>query len=65
MDVATHENVDVIFAVKGMFRVVPLQIVAAFMLVIIGRGFTVIVCVQVVEQLNGWNVTGFNGVEVN
>ena len=56
---------DAIFAVKGMFRVVPLQIVAAFMLVIIGRGFIVTVCVQVVEQLNGWNVTGFNGVEVN
>ena len=65
LDVAIQENEDVIFEVKGMFRAVPLQIVAAFTLVIRGRGFTVTVCVQVVKQLNGWFVTGFNGVEVN
>ena len=42
---ATHVNVEATFAVKGMFTLAPLQMVAVDALVITGVGFTVTVTV--------------------
>jgi hypothetical protein len=58
--------VDGIFAVKSRLKVPPEHSVAVLALVICGIGFTVTVCVQVLEQLPmGRLVTGSKGVTVS